>query len=171
VEEQRSLGAGSSLCEPLRRHPTEREAGVDEPFAEPPGRRHPALHDGVEPRLPRVVEALVQRLEGQPFVQVRHVHGVTRPPHLVGEGLHALGQSLRVVVQHNLGHGSPLSAIQPVIHHGTKPATTHGAATKNTELPSAALSISKPHLHPHHWEGGSSTIGHSLPLANDSLGT
>src|SRR5690348_634920 len=39
------------------------------------------------------------------------------------------------------GTGHELPACQPVSHHGTSPATTPGATTRNTTLPATAVSF------------------------------
>ncbi len=56
------------------------------------------------PRLLNDCESLVHRGERAPVEQIWGVDCVSRPPQLVSEGPHSLGQPLDVVVQHNLGH-------------------------------------------------------------------
>ena len=92
-------------AEALGRHDAEGEARVDHLGAERFGRGDTPLHDGVETGLARVADAVLQGVEGVPFVEVWHVDGVPCSAQFVREGLHPGGEPLSVVEQHDFGHG------------------------------------------------------------------
>jgi hypothetical protein len=77
VEQQRTAGSGAGLGQLLRRHPAEGEARIHQRVAELFGRGDTAVVDRVEPGPLRVGQALVESVEGLPFVEVGHVDGVT----------------------------------------------------------------------------------------------
>ena len=105
MKEQGPLGAGSGLGESLGGHHAERETCVHECVAETFGRGDAALHERVESRLRRIRQTVLQRVEGVAFIEIRDVDGVTAPAQLGCEGTYPCRQSLRVVVQHDFGHG------------------------------------------------------------------
>src|SRR6266540_2452459 len=105
VEQQRSLSTGTRLGEHLRRHPTQREAGVDELGRQTLRSGRASFEDHVEADLPGVSDSVVEVRERLPVVQIGCVHHVARSAQLVGEREEALGLPLRVVEQQYLGHG------------------------------------------------------------------
>jgi hypothetical protein len=102
--QQRAASAGASLGQFLGHAHAERDARVDEVVGQ--------VGEGL---LGALAEGLVSDCAGQrgtlvddggqlAVEQVRRVHGVSTGSQAVGEGAHAVGESLDVVEQHDLGH-------------------------------------------------------------------
>ena len=63
------------------------------------------VDDGVESDVPGVGDTGLDGVEGAAVEQVGEVHGVTGRRQFAGEGANAVGESLGVVEQDDLGHG------------------------------------------------------------------
>jgi hypothetical protein len=104
VHEDGAAGAGPGLRELLRRHDPEREAGVHCFWAELLGGRDAARREILESLRAGEGHSLLDRGKRAAVEQVGCVHGVAGTAQLVGKRLHAVGQSLNVVVKHYFGH-------------------------------------------------------------------
>ena len=109
VKQQRAAGARPRVGQHLRRHPAEREPGIDKLRRQALGRGAATLQDRVEADLSGVVNALVDRVEGLAVVEIRRVNDVPSSPELVGERDNPGSQALRVVEEQHLGHGGECS--------------------------------------------------------------
>jgi hypothetical protein len=92
------------LGELLRRHYTEREAGVDNVGGQPIGRTDTALDHLAEADLLRMPNSLLHSVERSPLEENWRVCRVAGSPKLVREDNDARGQTLRVMEQDNFGH-------------------------------------------------------------------
>jgi hypothetical protein len=112
AEEQRALCARACLRERLRRHDAEREPGVDDPSRQAFGGGLAPLEDRAEAGLSRVTDAVFEVVEGVALVEVRRVHDMPAGAELISEGEHAGCEALRVMKEHDLGHGGSLKVAE-----------------------------------------------------------
>jgi hypothetical protein len=106
--EQRAACAGPSLGEPLGRSGAPGEAGIDELVGQAGHRPLGAIVEHFVPEALKICDAVVDSRGSLAVEEVRGMHVVPASAQLRSERAHAVGKSLHVVEQHNLGHLSTL---------------------------------------------------------------
>ncbi len=104
MEQQGSSGARAGLGQHLRRHRTQREAGVDDVVRQPVGGELTAFFYRAEAELLGVANAVGEVGERFAVVEIRRVHYVSGSAESIREREAPAGQALRVVKKQNFRH-------------------------------------------------------------------
>src|SRR5262245_51832537 len=104
MKQQCSLRSGAGLCEHLRGHHSEGEAPIHKRIRQLRCGGPTALENGVESDVVSMGDAVLQRVEGTPFIKIGGVDDVAGLPEFLGECEEPRRLSVRVMKQKYLGH-------------------------------------------------------------------